>query len=74
MRFIESQPPFSAPCFSKASSAYAEHVGANLHFGADMGEIRFLYPRTMAVRTLAAVVIFSRLPRPLFRVHTGSAS
>ncbi|EGV34948.1 hypothetical protein l11_12330 [Neisseria weaveri LMG 5135] len=37
MRLAASQPPFNAPYFFTASTAYCEQVGVYLHLGGSMG-------------------------------------
>ena len=34
--------PFTGPCFFRASMAYCEHVGVNLHDGGVNGDMQFL--------------------------------
>lgn len=42
IRFTARYNPFTGPCFFRASTAYCEHVGVNLHDGGVNGEIQFL--------------------------------
>ncbi len=39
--FTESHMPLNNPCFFKASAAYCEQVGVNLHLGPSSGEIAY---------------------------------
>lgn len=39
MRFRDSQKPFIGPYFLKASNAYCEQVGVNLHVGGLRGDM-----------------------------------
>jgi len=40
MRLTAIQPPLIKPYFSTDVSAYAEHVGVNLHDGGNAGEMK----------------------------------
>ena len=38
---MDNHPPLNNPCFCKASTAYCEQVGVNLHLGPIFGEITY---------------------------------